>query len=485
MNALVERIGWTLVHSLWEGGLIWAGLQVAMAALRWRSAQARYLTCGVALVLAALAPWATFLRIDVSAKLQPVWSGTIAAAKAPIIPPPAIIFPGDAAGWRACLDTGMEVVLPWLVLLWGLGCMWGTLKLSADWIATRQLSARGQEPLPEAIAERCRLLAQRLGIRRVIQLGASILVDIPCVVGWLKPAILFPVGGCSGLSSVQIDALLAHELAHIVRNDFVVNVLQSVCGVVFFYHPAIIAINDSIRRERENACDDIAVALTGDSVGYAAALTRLEEARQPKIVLAASGGGNLLGRIRRLLGRPAAARPLATAAWGALLCVGLYLAMFVFAPGILVRAVAGESPHGPTGFYRAEEFPADDLRMMLFVDTHGPEPRTEVLYVASLPDLTLRDVHNAVLRDGEGLRLDLTPDARSRLKVFTHKRTAGGRIAREAIVVDGVVVAAPVFRHAIDAAGFTIAGNMNQDHLTDWTWTDRFIREVAAQNDKN
>jgi len=148
-------------------------------------------------------------------------------------------------------------------------------------------------------------VAKILGVRRVIQFGESLWVDTPSVVGWLKPVILVPVGVLAGLSALQIDALMAHELAHIRRHDFLVNFLQSIAGALFFYHPAIQAINRYIRRERENACDDIAVSMTGDALDLATALAHLEDVREPGLVLAATAGGDLLGRIRRLIGDPA------------------------------------------------------------------------------------------------------------------------------------------------------------------------------------
>ncbi len=245
--------------------------------------------------------------------------------------------------WVDTLQRDLALIAPWLVLAWMLGCAWASLRLVLGWRAARRLATAPFRPLPESIYQRGAVLAARLGIRRVVRFGESLLVEVPSVVGWLKPVILVPAGAFTGLSATQVDALLGHELAHVLRHDFLVNLLQSVCDVIFFYHPAVLAINRCICEERENACDDLAVALTGDPVGYAAALARLEEARGPVLALAATGDGHLLGRVRRILARsPARGRPAPTAAWVAFAGVCLYLAAVVVTPRVLAQLSAQE-----------------------------------------------------------------------------------------------------------------------------------------------
>jgi hypothetical protein len=160
--------------------------------------------------------------------------------------------------------------------------------------------------------------------------------------------IIVPISAFSGLEPAQIDGLLAHELAHIVRHDFVVNLLQSVCEVLFFYHPAIRAISQMIRAEREQACDDIAVELTGDPRGYAAALAKLEEARCPSLVLAANGGSSLLARVRRLLAAPEAPkRRFIAVSWMTFAGIALAFAVLSVTPGATVRLLAAQPDSGP------------------------------------------------------------------------------------------------------------------------------------------
>ena len=124
------------------------------------------------------------------------------------------------------------------------------------------------------------------------------------VIGFLRPVILAPVGLLSGLRTDQVEAILLHELAHIRRSDYLVNLLQSLVEGLLFYHPAVWWVSHVIRAERENCCDDVVVAMSGDARGYAATLAALEEGRRLREPALAATGASLSRRIRRLLRRP-------------------------------------------------------------------------------------------------------------------------------------------------------------------------------------
>ena len=146
---------------------------------------------------------------------------------------------------------------------------------------------------------------RRLHIGRAVRLLESTSVSVPTVIGWLRPVVLLPASAMAGLAPNQMEAILAHELAHIRRHDYIVNLFQTVVETLLFYHPAVWWLSRRIRAERENCCDDLAVSLCGDPVAYAAALAELEGLRSTTgdLVLAATGG-SLLQRVRRLLGVP-------------------------------------------------------------------------------------------------------------------------------------------------------------------------------------
>ena len=131
------------------------------------------------------------------------------------------------------------------------------------------------------------------------------MANIPAVVGHFRPVILVPVGFLAGMPVEQVESLLIHELAHIRRYDYVLNIVQSFFETVLFYHPAMWWISKTVRIEREHCCDDLVVASVGDAYTYAAALSTLEEQRSRIGELAMSAtGGTLMNRIRRLLNAP-------------------------------------------------------------------------------------------------------------------------------------------------------------------------------------
>ena len=111
-------------------------------------------------------------------------------------------------------------------------------------------------------------VSQRLGLRRATQILQSTLVQVPVVAGYFRPVILVPMSVISGLPASQLEAILAHELAHIRRHDYLVNLLQTLVETVFFYHPGVWWLSRQIRNERENCCDDLAVAVVGSGVDY-------------------------------------------------------------------------------------------------------------------------------------------------------------------------------------------------------------------------
>src|SRR2546428_154855 len=144
----------------------------------------------------------------------------------------------------------------------------------------------------------------RLQGGRPVRLLRWTLVPVPAVLGWVRPVILLPASALTGLTPLQLEALLAHELAHVRRYDYLVNLIQSVIETLLFYHPAVWWISARVRDEREHCCDDLAVAGGGDAHFYATALLGMERLRvtPPAFALAAAGrGGALMGRIRRLV----------------------------------------------------------------------------------------------------------------------------------------------------------------------------------------
>jgi beta-lactamase regulating signal transducer with metallopeptidase domain len=207
-------------------------------------------------------------------------------------------------GLEALRDT-LRPALPWASALWILGVAFMSLRLLGGWAWMQRLRWRLAEPAPAAWQQRVARLCGQLGVRGSVLMLKSLAVDAPMVIGWLKPVILVPAAALAGMAPQALETILAHELEHIRRHDYLVNLLQSMVEALLFYHPAVWWLSRQIRLERENCCDDAAVSLCGDPVLYARALAGLEDLRQthplnPNLALAANGG-SLMNRIQRLI----------------------------------------------------------------------------------------------------------------------------------------------------------------------------------------
>ncbi|HKT32581.1 MAG TPA: M56 family metallopeptidase [Gammaproteobacteria bacterium] len=322
-SALLSTLGWTLVHFLWQGAA--AGLLYALLRhwLRNKSPVARYNLAMLTLMTLALLPIITFIHLyqpATSTNATAAWSGftTVTAANA---------HSGAAAflPWLNNLHAWLNPWLSWAVLLWFMGVLIMTLRVGHGWQRAHRLRRTAEfPPLPqwESIVKD---LSVRLGIRRVVRLAVSVHILVPSMIGWLKPVILLPPSVISGLTPLQIELILAHELAHVRRWDYLWNLVQLVVETLLFYHPVVRWISNQARVEREQCCDDLVVALHGNPLDYARALTELEGLRHPRSALMlGANGGQVLDRIHRLLGNSAVSMP---AAWGpVLLAAGMLLA---------------------------------------------------------------------------------------------------------------------------------------------------------------
>ncbi|HLO66506.1 MAG TPA: M56 family metallopeptidase, partial [Holophaga sp.] len=311
----VQALGWAFVHSLWQGALLgllaWAGLRL----LRGRSPEARYALAGAALALMPLAALCT---------LALAWPSPLPAG-------PAMEGP-RAATWREALAP----LLPYASAFWLAGTAVMALRLLGGWCWVQRLRFSSVEAAPEALARRCADLARSMGLDRPVALLRSWSAEVPMVIGWIRPVILVPAAALANLDPAALEAVIAHELAHVRRRDYLWNILQSAVEALFFYHPATWWISRQIRAERENCCDDAAVSACGDRLLYARALAALEELRLPLEsspgLAPAATGGYLMNRIRRIvlpalppspLGRAGLLSLLAVTALGAATGLGL------------------------------------------------------------------------------------------------------------------------------------------------------------------
>lgn len=268
-----EALSWTLVHFLWQGSVI--GLVTMAALLVARRPETRYAVGCLGLVAMGAAAIGTFAYL-------------LSGGAVPVV----VLMRSE--------PTKLELVLPWVNRIWAAGTAVLLLRALGGWLVARRRTRRGTGSLSSEWQERAFRLAQRLGVEGRARVLQSVAVTVPMVFGWVKPVVLLPACALSGLTVGQVEALLAHELAHVRRHDYLVNLVQTALESVLFYHPAVWWVSSRVRRERELCCDEAAVEVCGDRVLYSNALLRMEETRIA--VAMAANGGSLTERIGRLLG---------------------------------------------------------------------------------------------------------------------------------------------------------------------------------------
>lgn len=358
MSATIEGVARavTLVigHSLWQSTVVAALLGLVLAAMRRSSANARYAASCVALALALALPVLTGVVTDAAKSEVPGVRGTVLMPLPSRVATPTTLShvatstapSQQPTEWAVRVKEWLWAVFggarDWIFAAWLLGvALLTALHLSGYrrvcWLRASALGApSGWQPLADSIGA-------ALGLARRVRVTCSQHVDVPAVVGWLSPVVLMPASAVTGMSVDDLRLLVAHELAHVRRHDYAVNLLQVVAETLFFYHPAVWWMSRRIREEREHCCDDLAVAVCGDRIEYARALVRMEELRAlgPEFAMRADGG-SLAARIRRLTGGYAMNTTSAGARMGALAAVAVIVAgLFVaVAPG--PRAQGGE-----------------------------------------------------------------------------------------------------------------------------------------------
>src|SRR5918911_2286745 len=307
-----RALGWTLIHFIWQGallGLLYAGASVL---LRRAAANVRYLAACSVLLLMLILPAATFYLISSAATNAPdSQQRELSSVKAPAtiepinsLPHKQVSYPGqfdsaellppEAIPTQGSAEDSFAALLPWLVLIWMMGALILSVRFFGGWTAAQRLKTLRVRTAARDWQGTVKRLAGRLRVLKPVRLGESPLVEVPTVIGWLRPIILVPVSVLTGLTSEQVEALLAHELAHIRRHDYLVNLLQTALEALLFYHPAVWWVSKQARLEREHCCDDLAVEACGDVLTYARALTTLEHLRsgldREQFALAANGG---------------------------------------------------------------------------------------------------------------------------------------------------------------------------------------------------
>ena len=283
MNPLTVAFRSALLHFVWQGFAVASLLAGALWLFRKRSANARYLvSCAGLAVQAALPVWTTVA----------LYSRPVTNFHAPGLPLRiGLIQPNSSSDWQS-----------WAVPLWLAGVLIFSIRLGWGYLQVSALRKRGTDA-ESALLTMASALAERMGLSRSVRILTASLPDGPSVIGWVKPVILIPSATIAGLTPEQLEMILAHELAHIRRFDYLVNVGQMLVETLLFYHPAVWWVSARIRHERELSCDDVAVRVCGNPISYARALTALEKLRSTEPLVAMGAASRpLLYRIQRLTG---------------------------------------------------------------------------------------------------------------------------------------------------------------------------------------
>ncbi len=304
---IIETFGWTLLHSLWQGILIAIILKVLLISLTNQSSRIRYLLSTSALAVLFAAVVNTFTN---SYSAIVTASNSIESAIAPV----QILIKNSEGSFNILAfqfwGTSVSEILTYfqsnmhiIVLLWFAGILFLTIRFTYGMSQISAIRRSGTTITDKWMIGNVEKYIRKLKLNSVSVL-VSAKISVPIAIGVLKPAILFPLGMLNSFPGDQTEAILLHELAHIKRKDYLVNLIQSVMEIIFFFNPAVWFISGSIRKERENCCDDIVVDITGDKLSYVKALSELERnsfSNYSLILAAVNNKNQLIKRIERIV----------------------------------------------------------------------------------------------------------------------------------------------------------------------------------------
>ena len=294
MNPVAQALAGALVQFVWQGFLVFVALRIVLHLLRKNSPEVRYSVCCAALVLLAVLPIVTAFSLYESSTPDGVTAAITVTIRA--------AWSGSTPLAQRWIAANQPILQTWILRIWLFGVALLSMRLA--WGGGRIASLRrSAKPADEQLIDLACALARRMGTHRTVRLLVSSLPTGPSLAGWIRPAILLPASAILNLTADQLEAVLAHELAHLARYDDVVNIVQSFVETLLFYHPVVWWVSRRIRHERELCCDDRAVRICGDPVCYARALTTLERSRirAPRLALGTTDGP-LSFRIRRMIG---------------------------------------------------------------------------------------------------------------------------------------------------------------------------------------
>jgi len=293
-----QVLGITILHSLWQGLLVWFILRIAFVTSPTLSAAKKYNLAVVAMLsLVVCSIYTLYTEVHTYS-----WVNLKSINALSLLPYLSLPHNSRNLILSQSIYRTIAGCLPYISAIYIVGLMVNLVKLGKEWNKIRQIK---QSFIPAGQMQQfINTFSKRLDIKKHIQLKFSDWIDVPCMVGYFKPIIFLPVSIATYLSACEIEAILLHELSHIKRNDYLVNLLQQFINVILFFNPFALLINRIVNEERENSCDDLVVEKTGQPLIYAHALLKLEESRISNFQLALSATGkqyHLFNRIERIM----------------------------------------------------------------------------------------------------------------------------------------------------------------------------------------
>lgn len=303
ITALWDALGWAILHSLWQGALIGFIVWVARSLATDRHAWLRYLAGMGGLVATFVAFLATFMILTfnrIQSAVPVEFAGNAEPGATTELTLSISVLPVQLG------QSGLtEAVVPWLGMVWAIGFAFLSLQAYRAYATTRWLATQGLRAPDRDWASRFTALIKRSRTHERVRLFVSDHVSGPMTLGALRPIVLVPVGFLTALPPAQVEAILLHELAHIRRHDFLFGLIQTAIRTVLYFNPAVIMISRQIDEDREEACDDIAVSVSGNPSDLVRGLASLRLGSHAPAMAMAADGGPLLTRLNRLMGRPA------------------------------------------------------------------------------------------------------------------------------------------------------------------------------------
>jgi beta-lactamase regulating signal transducer with metallopeptidase domain len=308
-NELVLAFCWTLIHSLWQGLLLAVITGAVMIGTRSSDARKRYALLTCLFFLFMLVTVVTFVK-ELNLSKHATVAFTSAGSTLNDVPVHTSLgaeYTGGFAVSKSLLDSFKDYFnthASLIVMIWFLIFIARFIRLMANLAYVQRLKHYKTHAPIEEWKEKINELIRIIGIRKPIRLLESGVVKVPVVIGVMKPVILLPLGLLAQLPADEIEAILLHELAHIKRRDYFMNLLQSFVETVFFFNPAIMWLSSMIRDERENCCDDIAISITNSKTKFINALIAFQEynfSTAPYAVGFPGKKNQLLNRVKRII----------------------------------------------------------------------------------------------------------------------------------------------------------------------------------------